>query len=182
MSAAERALFVETLGHARGYLEFGAGGSTLLAHSIVPGAIYTVDSSRDWLCTVASHISGRARMKLLHADIGPTGAWGFPLSIESHARFPNYHSGVWPEVDADAIDVVLIDGRFRVACLAAAVRHLRRDTLLMIHDYRSRPCYRAVEEIADIVAEQEDLTVFRAKATAASQADSVLGSYAFDPR
>ena len=59
------------------YLEYGAGGSTLLADSIGVRTI-SVESDRYYARTIRAALKGNA-VSILTPDIGITGRWGWPL-------------------------------------------------------------------------------------------------------
>ena len=42
-------------------------------------------------------------------------------------------------------DIILIDGRFRVACALDIFSKIRNDTLIFIHDYQKRKQYHIIE-------------------------------------
>jgi hypothetical protein len=117
MSRAELALFTAFLRRSRRYVEFGTGGSTCTASNCVAELIISVDSSREWLNKVYAHCDG-IKPRLVHIDIGETIQWGFPKDDSTRESWPRYHSAVWDDPDSKTADLYLIDGRFRVACLA----------------------------------------------------------------
>lgn len=159
MTEKEADLFRAFVTRSKGYFEFGIGGSTVFAASVVAGPVIAVDSDRTWIDTVtASLVPSAHPRRLLHADIGPTGEWGYPASSEHSDRFPLYARAILDV--SEEIDLCLVDGRFRVACFLQALRHLRGDAVIGIHDYRSRAQYHVVEAFARVVAEAEDLSLF----------------------
>ena len=52
MTENEQKLFKEYIRNAKIYLEFGSGGSTIVALNSVEGKIYSVESSKDWIETI----------------------------------------------------------------------------------------------------------------------------------
>jgi hypothetical protein len=98
MSDAERALLESFLRHSDNYLEFGSGGSTVAAARLVRNHVTAVDSSRDWLTKVEQACIAAEcpiRPVLIHADIGPTGAWGMPVNPDIRDRWPSYYEAPW---------------------------------------------------------------------------------------
>lgn len=182
MSTGERTLFEALLKPARAYLEFGSGGSTVLANSLGVGQIVAVDSSLDWLKRVGTAVSRSPSVRLFHADIGPISDWGYPTSDEYKSAYGHYHGSIWETFDGSGFDLVLVDGRFRVACFAEAIRRVRPDVLVAVHDYRSRPHYHQIEAIGRCVAECEDLSVFAPLADRREEAGIMASQYAQDPR
>lgn len=162
MSAEEAALFLSFVRNSRSYVEFGTGGSTVVASRHVQGSIMSVDSSREWLDQVRDACaSSQTRPELVFADIGPTGEWGYPTDASTKQHWPDYHSAIWKMPHSATADLYFVDGRFRVACFAQIVLHCNPDAIIGIHDFSSRPRYHCVREIAREVATAEDISFFR---------------------
>lgn len=157
MDPAEIALFERVLASGRRrYAEFGTGGSTLLAVRAGFETVVGVESDPEWARKVredaaVAPLVASGRAAILHADIGPVGAWGSPLDKSSQPLWPRYIATMWEEWARRGAfpDLVLVDGRFRVACclsvalLAAAGRHPA--PLVLLHDVMDgRPNYRRV--------------------------------------
>jgi hypothetical protein len=184
MSGREFLLFEAFVRCAYDYVEFGTGGSTYVASNYVKGSIRSVDSSRDWLAKVHEECQGTegARPELMFADIGPTGEWGMPIDPTTRDRWPHYHAAIWTAYEVREADTYFIDGRFRVASFLQAIIHCRPDAILMFHDFRSRPYYHAVLEVATEVAVAEDLSVFRPLGGAKPLARRLLQNFKYDPQ
>jgi hypothetical protein len=164
MSNPERALFQSFLRCSDRYLEFGSGGSTCLAANLVTKYVLSTDSSEEWLRDVESYCqtnSVRTMPRLFHSDIGPTCEWGRPAGVDSRDKWPNYHRRIWSEPMSSDCDLYMVDGRFRVACFMQVLLHSRGNALIMMHDFRSRPEYHVIENVAREIASAEDLSVFR---------------------
>ncbi|MBP0444525.1 hypothetical protein J8J14_06995 [Roseomonas sp. SSH11] len=152
MSAEERQLLERMLASGRRrYAEFGTGGSTLLAARQGFDLMVGVESDPAWARTVredeeVAAVIAAGRASILHADIGPVGAWGSPVDRNAIRPWPNYIARMWEEWDRLGTfpDLVFVDGRFRVACclstalLAAAHRGQHPPPLVMIHDVGER--------------------------------------------
>ncbi len=186
MSAAEIAVLEQALAGARRVLEYGAGGSTVMALAHVRAGVVAVDSSRAWLDKVAAAAGpDAAKLRSLHVDIGPLGKWGKPadLSPASQARFPAYHQRVWSEIADCDYDLFLIDGRFRVACLATIVLNARRPWRALVHDYPERRHYHGMERIAQRTGLVETLATFEpAAGDVDAEARALLAHHAVDWR
>ncbi|MFC3087313.1 glycosyltransferase family 2 protein [Tabrizicola soli] len=144
----EAAFVTKAYAGARNVLEYGSGGSTMLAAR--GGAqVVSVESDPDWAGRLAEALAGISdRARVHHVDIGPTKEWGYPRTATQHARFPRYALSVWDRPDLGEPDLVLIDGRFRAACLAAVRLRARRPTTVLFDDYVDRKYYHAVEKLA----------------------------------
>lgn len=143
---------IELWSTARTYLEYGTGGTTLLCARLGGPKIYAVESDRAWLGALRDRLrqaGSEGRHVLLHADIGPTGAWGYPVQIPPGTASGDYALAVWRRLaeDGRTPEVVLVDGRFRVACFLATLLHADAGTRILFDDYLEREHYTAVEQV-----------------------------------
>lgn len=160
----------EYLKKASTYLEFGMGGSTILAAKIGVPNIFSVDSSQEWVNSVTAQIaqiSLKGKVQLLYANVGPTGAWGYPLNSDSVINWPAYYSGPWRAVRSAGLqpDLVLVDGRFRVACFLYSLLHLKQGATVLWDDYANRPEYHVVEQFLQPSAYHDEMAVFHIAGT-----------------
>ena len=185
MSARERALFDSVLASGRRrYAEFGTGGSTLLAVREPFEAIVGVESDPAWAEAVRQDEEvalaiGAGRASILHADLGPVGAWGAPVDRTAVKPWPGYVATMWREWDRRRAfpDLVLVDGRFRVACalsvalLWAARRGTQEPPLLVLHDVSDRrPNYQRVFDFFHLEEQAETLCVFSPRQRVSAEA------------
>ncbi|WP_432768251.1 hypothetical protein [Sphingopyxis sp.] len=163
MTAAETGLFERQLAGRASLLEFGCGGSTVVAARRVP-TIVSVDSNSEWLTKVGTDPAVAARaFTPFYADIGPVGEWGHPIDDTRIRDWPRYHAAVWRHIKGSP-DVVLLDGRFRVACALQALIHAKPDTVLLFHDFADRPQYHVVLRHMEVVERADTLAVLRPRA------------------
>jgi hypothetical protein len=133
------------------YLEYGAGGSTLLAARIGVADTISVESDPAWLKRVEEKLRGAAssagKTHLLSVDIGPTRALGYPTGSAHRSSYRNYPLEPWRYCVGASLspNLVLVDGRFRLACMLAALRNARPGCRILLDDYRWRRIYRRVE-------------------------------------
>jgi hypothetical protein len=178
MSEKERELFVAFVRNAKHYVEFGCGGSTFVASSLVKHSILSIDSSQEWLDIVTSACSDSGtELRTLHVDIGPVGEWGVPTDPNSKDKWPAYHEKVWEIKGSETADLYMIDGRFRLACLAQVVLHCSPNALICFHDFTSRSGYHPAHKIAREVATAEDLSIFLPLEGAQEPARELLKEY-----
>jgi len=148
---AEADLVREHYASGRVILEYGSGGSTLLAAGQPGKFVISVESDRQWAINLQRDID-RADLPspaiVYHVDIGETGSWGRPVNDRSWQRFHRYPVAVWDEPFFRHPDVVLIDGRFRPACFATLCMRIARPTTVLFDDYVNRPLYHSVERFA----------------------------------
>lgn len=146
----EAQLLSATYGNAGVILEYGSGGSTVLAAEMDGKTVFSVESDKAWFDMMRGWFAQNppaSRVCLHHADIGPTGDWGAPASPKSFRKWPDYPTTVWDRDDFVHPDAVLIDGRFRVACLLTVAFRIVRPVVALFDDYAGRPRYHAVEEL-----------------------------------
>jgi hypothetical protein len=181
MSEEEAALFLSFVRNSRNYVEFGTGGSTVLASKHVKNSILSVDSSRDWLDQVSLACgSSQTKPQLKFIDVGPTGDWGFPTDASTKSRWPDYHSAIWKVQQSSEADLYLVDGRFRVACFAQTTLHCKPDAIIGFHDFSSRPAYHCVREIAQEIATAGDMSFFH-PLSRREKAEAILQSHYTEP-
>ncbi len=183
MDPDEKALFASLFSNVLGYAEFGAGGSTELASSLVSEFVVSVDSSVEWLDKVARACADkRTKPTLVHVDIGPIGDWGHPKDNSKRAVWPLYSLAPWSSTPAARADLFLIDGRFRVACFLEALVRCRDDAKIAIHDFAPRAGYHRIRPFVDEIATVGTLSVFqRRKSLDVREAFAVLDKARYDP-
>lgn len=168
MPPAETAAWRQYLDGCEAYLEYGCGGSTMLAGELGIRTIYSVDSDPAWAAGVRKAFDRRyadrgQTLLLTHVDIGPTREWGFPTDLSHAPRWPNYAVTPWRLLSKDrpSPTVVLIDGRFRVACFLLSLIAAKPGAIILIDDYLDRPRYHVVERHCARMATHGRLAVFR---------------------
>lgn len=186
MTPAEIACYSRYLVNARSLLEYGVGGSTVLAASLGVGSIYSVESDAAWIRQVARQPEVAAfieqgRAKLTHVDIGPTGKWGYPTDRSRRADWAAYACKPWR--DGIAPDLVLVDGRFRVSCAIQSLLHGKPDILIAVHDFwrGRRRSYRILLTVLSIVETAGHLVVLRPRTYARPLAQILARLHAHDP-
>ena len=138
------ARFKQELSRAGRYVEFGSGGTTVLADRAGIESV-SIENDRFYARSVASRLQGNGVRQTV-VSMGLNREWGFPL-------FPSPDKA-WTYVSApfggDPFpDFILVDGRYRVACALESARQAkqrRRSATLMFDDYGLRPHYHCVEE------------------------------------
>ena len=166
MTKKEIKLLERQLAKCRNYLEYGAGGSTkLAAKTRTIESIVSVESDpifvKDEVLTSVSvkHAIDNSRLRFLTVDIGPTVEWGYPLNSNKSYLWPNYALSPFMH-GSEVPDLILIDGRFRVACAITAALEAPNATIL-IHDYSIREKYHFVEKFFEIKESADSLFKFK---------------------
>jgi hypothetical protein len=160
------AFLEEKLRACRCYLEYGAGGSTRLAASLGVPYVFSVESDAAWAEAVRREVSNDRRgkfVKVRTVDIGATGKFGYPVGQGSVEAWPEYPIAIWRDIEKENVtpDVVLIDGRFRVACLLVSLLKCKPGTLVLFDDYVGREKrYGWVESLIKPVDIKDRMAVF----------------------
>lgn len=156
----EDSLFRSLLAFSSVYGEYGVGLSTITAFREYRCNIIAVDTSQDWINQVATggvNIQDN-RVVLKWIDVGPIGEWGRPITYAKSSAFASYTSSIW---EGDSLpDLVLIDGRFRVACFLNSLLCGKPGTSIIFDDYTRRPHYHIVEAIVTPVEKTDRQALF----------------------
>lgn len=188
MTAAELNTLHNHINSASQFLEFGAGASTLYAAS-VPSIkkIDSVESSAEFVDEnlkpnpVISEALSAGRLQFHIIDIGKTLSWGYPASFWKKYRWPDYSFRIFRQKSEH--DLVLIDGRFRVACTLNTILNTPEHCKILIHDFWNRPHYHIVLDFLETHAEVDTLGVFTKKAKIDQrQVKSLIDKYKYFPR
>lgn len=184
MSEAELELFERSFPVGGRALEFGSGGST--PHFFAGGAasLVSVESDRAYLEHLARlpELQGKKWLPI-HASIGSTGDWGYPLDPEPHPAWLNYHQSSWALMPDRNFDFILIDGRFRVACLCQSLlRCANENPLILIHDFWPRTHYHVILDYCDVAGRADSSVLLRRKSRLDWKALALtLQEYQFTP-
>lgn len=148
---AEEAAVRHHYGQAKVILEYGSGGSTVIASELPDKLIFSVESDVKWLTGMTGYFDAHptaSAVTMHHGKVGRTKAWGFPQTEEHFRKWPGYALSVWDLPEFVHPDVVLIDGRFRAACFLSVLFKITKPTTVLWDDYLDRPSYHEVEALA----------------------------------
>jgi hypothetical protein len=131
-------------------LEYGAGSSTkfLIKNS---KRCMSVESDSNFLLNLLQEISTSGfdiTSTPVYINIGKTKEWGHPVDDSCKAAWHDYPLKPWKILASNNIspDLVLIDGRFRVACMLATMASIKKPTKVIFDDYVDRPYKKIVEK------------------------------------
>ena len=169
------------------YLEFGSGESTIYA-SKSPRLITidSVESSINYinenLMTNSTIDSALLSNKLCFhiIDIGETITWGYPKDKTKKHLWPNYALSVFSQ--AKNYDLVLVDGRFRVACVLNYLINTPKNSTLIIHDFWNRSEYHILLKYLRLKKRVDSLGVFgKAKNINIRKIQTLIKKYQYLP-
>lgn len=161
------ACFKDIIGRSRCFLEYGSGASTIHAHNVARVRFtISVETDRQWASKVADSLDKNGSTALItHCDVGPVGEWGMPVSREGMDRYWRYMTAPWDIARQRGWipDIILIDGRFRVASFLFSLISARVGTTILFDDYLNRPAYGLVEEFCRLESRHGRMGLFIAR-------------------
>ena len=182
--------FANCLKKCRSYLEYGSGGSTVMAARLgVP--FISVDNDRVFHSAVHRAIGPlKDDQILLTVDTGLTGPWGYPVFKKKTSRsaraWASYPHAPWNHIARGAAvpDLILIDGRFRAASALVSLNNLphSEDVVILVDDYVGREHYRAIENFATLERTAGSIAVFRPRQSDRGALMSAIAEYETDYR
>jgi hypothetical protein len=127
-------------------IEYGGGGSTFSLLEAGVRRLVTIESDPAWVHKLREHELLRpeiesGRLVVHHADIGPTRKLGYPEDRSRINEWSTYWQSAWELVNPGDVDLVVVDGRFRVACALNAILKGSQDLTVVVHDFWKRPKY-----------------------------------------
>lgn len=144
--------FIERLPSSKSYLEFGSGGSTMLAARLGVRTV-SIESDRHYASSVRRALGPSSTVDLVHVNIGWTRDWGHPVFVDPSparvAKWRRYVDTALVKIRGDLPDFVLVDGRFRPACALHVAQQASDEnaaTDILFDDYTGRADYHAVEQ------------------------------------
>lgn len=143
----------------RRYFEWGSGDSTYLAQESGVKEIYSVESDFKYFMKVREKCPAAC---INYVDIcADNSSFGYPKTEIKKHNWPAYYQFI--KIIKYPIDLILIDGRFRVLCALNAWEHIDGMTTVLIHDYIYRKYYHDTEKVFDITDSNGTLFAFRKK-------------------
>jgi hypothetical protein len=191
-SLTEIAFISDAMAQSNRYLEFGSGFSTLLALKYIKSKIVSVETSLSYISCIRTESRlmqqySDVELEFVYVNIGETADWGWPKDESKKSFWPKY-SSIPVDLRAQSKwipDLILIDGRFRVATFLMSLLSFP-GALILFDDYKDRDHYHVVEEIIPpkstcgrVFAFQIPLNI---SAEIEEKVTQVIMSYEYDPR
>ncbi len=151
------------------YFEFGSGGSTNIA-SFYKLKTYSVDSDVDWHQKLKDK---NITAQYFTVDL-KSKTYGFPGNDTTLEDWKKYIEAYKDEFNAD---IILIDGRFRVACSLDIFSKIRNDTIVLIHDYKNRKEYHIIEKFYKKIESWDTLYAFIKRGNISKIPDDIYNRY-----
>ena len=151
------------------YFEFGSGGSTNIA-SHYKIKTYSVESDIKWHNKLKNT---NIMANYITIDL-KANYFGYPGKETSIEDWKKYIQAYKSEYNAD---IILIDGRFRVACGLDIFNKIRNDTIILIHDYTFRKEYHILENYYLKLKTWDTLVAFIKKPNASLISKDIYNQY-----
>ncbi len=159
LSENDMGMFYRYLKNINVYFEYGSGGSTYQA-SILNNIkkIYSVESDIQWQNKLKQIIANPNINYIFNEMDTRPNTWGNPGKNSTDIQKKNYSNQITKlsKEEQENIDLVFIDGRFRVACCLKCHDTIKDNCLIAFDDFLNRPCYHIVLEYFDIIERTED--------------------------
>lgn len=194
-SEQENEYFREKLLQAQGYLEFGSGASTVCAADFNIPTI-TIESDSVFLRSVLESCGGAGGcINAVHRDIGALGPWGSPFisaitpltksRLKCFGRYSDPPAELFDKGDIALPDLVLIDGKFRVACALKLLKFFQASShekyRLIIDDYVGRSQYHILERYFKLHHKFVEFAVFGHPNFIPKTLEADIEKYSCDP-
>lgn len=155
----DKKMFLKYLDNSKIYFEYGSGGSTYQAsirNNIIK--IYSVESDKEWYNILQQKIKLNNFIYFYNEMDTLPNTWGYPgpkSTDEQHKKYSDYMINL-TEKEQESIDLILIDGRFRVACCLKCFDIINKECLIAFDDFLDRPYYHIILDYYDIVEKTTD--------------------------
>jgi hypothetical protein len=148
MNEREKAVIEKYLNPEVTMMEWGSGGSTVEFSKQVK-KYYSVEHNLEWYHQVRQAIPSNVTL-----FYKPNTELPEDYSQAEYKHYKEYLDVVY-EI-GDKFDVVLIDGRARRLCALKVIPYLKPDSIIIIHDWCTRPSYYCVLDYYDLVDKVDD--------------------------
>ena len=127
------------------FFETGSGCSSIIANYYAKKVI-SIEGSKIWYEKgIKNGLNNSLIFKELKSD---DNNWSVPGTKSTIEDWKKYFQSYQEDFNAD---VIFIDGRFKVATAMDIFNKIREDTVILIHEYKSRPSYFILEEYYNYV-------------------------------
>jgi len=178
----DKIMFYNYLDKATVYFEYGSGGSTYQANARTNIAkIYSVESDMRWFNTLKEKIQSNKIVSFFNEMDTRPNTWGNPGPNSNATQRINYSNHILNLTRDEqlAIDLILIDGRFRVACCLKCFDVIKSDCLIAFDDFLNRKHYHIVLDYFNIVEKTkgERMVILQKKPNVTSIPGDIIKKY-----
>ena len=139
------------------YFETGSGCSSLIAKYYTKKS-YAVEGCKDFY---EQGIKNGLKNNLIFHDLKPDNPlWSYPGKKSNINDWKKYFQSYDKSYNAD---VILLDGRFKIATAMDIFDKINDDTIVFIHEYQERPSYFVLENYYNYIYHWGTLVAFNKK-------------------
>ena len=136
------------------YFETGSGCSSVIAKYYTKKS-YAIEGCKKWY---EQGIQNGLKDNLIFHDLKPDNpTWSYPGKESDIEDWKKYFQSYKESYNAD---VILIDGRFKVATAMDIFNKIKDDTIVFLHEYQDRPVYYIIEKYYKYIYHWGSLTAF----------------------
>ncbi|MEI6407297.1 MAG: hypothetical protein WCO85_07205 [Actinomycetes bacterium] len=145
-------------------VEYGSGESTVLLAE-KGCTVISVETSWNYFLKITERLEGpivQGRVHCIYADVGTVDQWGSPVDTSPRAAFLRYPLQPWVQIERRELtpQLVVLDGRFRLACFVTSFMKAPLGALILINNFYSRTDYHLINHFAQESERVGDLAVF----------------------
>ena len=122
-------------------LEIGGGNSTIFLSKLVKRLV-TIEHNFEWSKTIENMMKNSDVDWTLHV-VEPNWSQIHPFQPAESGQFDNYVNFI-STLDDNQFDVILVDGRDRVRCTLQSIPKLKKNGIMLIHDFWNREKYHVL--------------------------------------
>ena len=157
------------------YFETGSGCSSVIAKYYAKKS-YAVEGCKEYY---DKGVENGLKDNLIFKDLKPNNnQWSYPGRRSTLDDWKNYFQAYDRSYNAD---VILIDGRFKVATAMDMFDKINDDTIVLVHEYSDRPSYFVIEKYYQLVYHWDRIAAFIKKKDVKSIPLEVQQNYWNDP-
>lgn len=148
-------LFEKYIDQCTNYFEFGSGGSTYYASTRDNvKSVTSIESDIQW-AELLIHNVNDDKLNMIHIDMDTKPrSFGYPGPNATFEQRKSYSDQI---INTDVKpDMVLIDGRFRVACCLKCFDAVDDDCIIIFDDFLNRKEYHTVLDYYDIIDKSDE--------------------------
>lgn len=173
-------LFYKYLDNSKIYFEFGSGGSTYQA-SIRKNIkqIYSVESDKIWYDKMKNIIKNDNFRYIYNEMDSQPDTWGSVGKKCKKEQMLKYSDSILSLSvnEQKSIDLILIDGRFRVACCLKSYKVINDNCIIIIDDFYVREKYFVILDFFDVIEHSEDKRMVVLKKKLGKNPDKLISIY-----
>ncbi len=170
--------FLGKLKRSKFYFEYGSGSSTLAANDFNKKFI-SIELDKKYYFEVKKRIKND---QVKFFNIGPVGEFSYPI-LKLKKKIVSYINSIDIYFNnKDYPDLILVDGRFRIACCLNILRHVQKKSLkvlILLDDYEKRESYKILNKFFKVrrIGRMAILSALKKKVS-----DKIYNEYLYDPR